>query len=70
MFGKYVGIVVRQSAIPYIGFVWIRQDETGDIWLDEDSSVGDGLYANEAWQVLRELFAATEYLETRMKQHG
>ncbi len=66
MFGDYVGIVVCRAEKPYIAFPRIHYDITGDFWLDEDSSVVDGLYAEEARQVLQELFAATEYLETRL----
>jgi hypothetical protein len=69
MFGKYVGIVVCEHARPYIDFIHVQTDVyvANDIWIGRNSSIAGSIYANEAWQVLRELFAATEYLETRLK---
>lgn len=62
----YTADVPLRDSGPYIDFFSIRGEED-DWWVDEDSPVEGGIYANMARSVAAELLVAAEYLETWQK---
>jgi hypothetical protein len=48
---------------PYIDFCWIREDNSGEFYVRDDSTADGGLDLTAAKQVTKELQKAVEYLE-------
>lgn len=63
----YFGATVKRREydrpLPHIDFFWLRQDENGEWYEDEDSPVAGGLSLADARAVAAELTAACDYLD-------
>lgn len=53
-----------RSGEPYIDFVYIRKDNEGNFYEDEDSSVAGGINTALAKEIVKELKLAIEYIAT------
>jgi hypothetical protein len=62
------GYVKKQSirtGKPWIGFLWIRKDGSGEIYLDDDSPVDGGFHVDAARKIRTELEWAIAYCEAQ-----
>jgi hypothetical protein len=63
------GYVKKQSMTrtgkPWIDFLWIRKDGSGEIYLDDDSPVDGGFHVDAARKIRTELEWAIAYCEAQ-----
>ena len=63
------GVLIRHvpSSEPFISFPWIRKNDEGEQWIDEDNTISGGLTIKAAETLIKELMLAVDYLK---KQGG